>query len=103
MTDHPLALPPVTTPIQVAVRVGQQLLRLGYIYRARDGGDEPFANSTDIFKFAVDDDPNVLNMRRRWKHRPRPPLEVAQALEDRLRTLLDAYVSPDGRLVDYSG
>lgn len=83
--------------------MGQQLLRLGYIYRARDGGDEPFANSTDIFKFAVDDDPNVLNMRRRWKHRPRPPLEVAQALEDRLRTLLDAYVSPDGRLVDYPG
>lgn len=88
---------------EVAVRVGQQLLRLGYIYRARDGGDEPFANSTDIFKFAVDDDPNVLNTRRRWKHRPRPPLEVAQALEDRLRTLLDAYVSPDGRLVDYPG
>lgn len=90
--------------VQIAVRVAQHMMRLGMMYRPREGGEEPFTISTDvIYKFVMDDHPRVLNMRRKWGHLPRPALEVALAVENHLESLIQGYVSPDGLAVDYKG
>ena len=51
--------------------------------------------------------PAPMNARRRWRGRQgqaaRPAREVAASLRNRITALYDAFLSEDGREVDYAG
>lgn len=95
-----------------ATALGQRLMDLGFLVSVT--ASEPVADAPGLLYRLADHaadpvpyprtTPGALNARRRWRDsNPRPARDVAASLRRRILALYDAYLSEDGREVDYAG